>query len=45
VKNLKQFLIMTLGSIFVALGVYFFEIPNGFMTGGVASWGLILSRL
>ena len=44
-KHIKQILIMTLGSLMVSLGVYFFELPNGFVTGGVASWGLILSGL
>ena len=36
---------MTLGSVFLALGVYFFKIPNGFATGGVTGIGTLLSAV
>ena len=36
---------MTAGSVLLALGVSLFEIPNGFITGGVSSLGLILAEL
>lgn len=32
-KKAKTFLMMTLGCILLAMGVYFFKIPNGFATG------------
>lgn len=44
-KNSKQFLKMTLGSFLLALGVYFFKIPNGFATGGVTGIATILAPL
>lgn len=44
-KKLIDYLLMTLGCVALAAGVYFFEIPNGFITGGVSSIGLILSSL
>lgn len=40
-----NFLFMTLGCILLALGVYFFKIPNGFSTGGVTGIGTILGKL
>lgn len=44
-KNVKRFLMMTVGCIFLAFGVYFFKIPNGFATGGVTGVGTILAKL
>ncbi len=44
-KKIIDYLLMTLGCVVLASGVYFFEIPNGFITGGVSSIGLILSSL
>ena len=41
----NNFVMMTLGSILLALGVYFFKIPNGFATGGVTGIGTILAKL
>lgn len=41
----KRYALMTLGSILLALGVYFFKIPNGFATGGVTGIGTILGKL
>ncbi len=43
-KRLIDYLTMTLGCMAVATGVYFFELPNGFVTGGVAGIGIILSK-
>ncbi len=40
-----KFIIMTIGSILVALGVYFFKIPNGFATGGVTGIGTIHAKV
>ena len=39
----KRFLMMNAGLILLSLGVYFFKIPNGFVTGGVTGIGTILA--
>ena len=44
-KKIKTFLMMTLGCILLAIGVYFFKIPNGFATGGVTGIGTILAKI
>ncbi len=44
-KKAKTFLMMTLGCILLAMGVYFFKIPNGFATGGVTGIGTILAKI
>lgn len=36
---------MTVGCVLLAVGVYFFKIPNGFATGGVTGIGTILAKL
>lgn len=44
-KKIGNFLMMTLGSVLLATGVYFFKIPNGFATGGVTGIGTILAKI
>ena len=44
-KKLKAFFLMTAGCILLAVGVYFFKIPNGFATGGVTGIGTILAKI
>ncbi|MBR6676493.1 MAG: YitT family protein [Clostridia bacterium] len=44
-KKLKSYLIMNLGIVLLATGVYFFKIPNGFSTGGVTGIGTILGAV
>lgn len=44
-KKFGNFLMMTLGSVLLAVGVYFFKIPNGFATGGVTGIGTILAKI
>lgn len=44
-KKAKNFLIMTAGCVLLAIGVYFFKIPNGFATGGVTGIGTILAKI
>jgi uncharacterized membrane-anchored protein YitT (DUF2179 family) len=44
-KKIKQFFTMTFGCILLAIGVYFFKIPNGFATGGVTGIGTVLARI
>ena len=36
---------MSIGCLLLAAGVYFFKIPNGFVTGGVSGIGIILGKL
>lgn len=44
-KKFSNFIYMTLGSVLLAIGVYFFKIPNGFATGGVTGIGTVLARI
>lgn len=44
-KRLLHFLIINLGIILMATGIYFFKSPNGFATGGVSGISIILARL
>jgi len=44
-KKIKNFLVMTMGCILLAIGVYFFKIPNGFATGGVTGIGTVLAKV
>ncbi len=44
-KTVKSYLFMTLGVVFLTVGVYFFKIPNGFATGGVSGIGTVLGHL
>ena len=43
--SLKQLLLIHLGILMVAVGIYFFKAPNGFATGGVSGLAIILARL
>lgn len=40
-----EFLIMNAGCVLLAIGVYFFKIPNGFTTGGVSGMGTVLGKI
>ena len=42
---IREFLLLTLGTALVALGVYFFKFPNNFSTGGVTGMAIILSAI
>ena len=44
-KKTKEFVIMFFGVTILSAGVYFFKIPNGFVTGGVSGIGTILGSL
>ena len=44
-KKIKNFVIMTMGCVLLAIGVYFFKIPNGFATGGVTGIGTVLAKI
>lgn len=43
--SLKQFILINVGILMIASGIYFFKAPNGFATGGVSGIAIILSRL
>lgn len=43
--ELKGYLGITLGTVLMSAGVYFFKIPNGFVTGGVAGIGTVLGSI
>lgn len=42
---LKEFPMLTIGTVLVALGVYFFKFPNNFSTGGVTGLAILLSAV
>ncbi len=44
-KGLKDFGMLTVGTLMVAMGVYFFKFPNNFSTGGVSGISVILGAL
>jgi uncharacterized membrane-anchored protein YitT (DUF2179 family) len=44
-KILTEYLLLTLGSMLIALEVHLFEIPNGFTIGGVSGIGIALGKL
>lgn len=44
-KKTKELIMMHLGLVLLAVGVYFFKIPNGFSTGGVTGIGTILAAI
>jgi len=44
-NGILRFLVMNLGCVLLAAGVYFFKIPNGFTTGGVSGIGTLLGKI
>ena len=36
----KEYTLLTLGALLIAIGVYFFKFPNHFSTGGVSAYPL-----
>lgn len=42
---IREFLLLTLGTALVAVGVYFFKFPNHFSTGGVTGLAILLSAV
>lgn len=41
-ERIKKYVFITLGTILITIGVYFFKIPNGFSTGGVSGLATVL---
>lgn len=44
-KTLKSYLLITLGTLLMAVGVYFFEFTNNFSTGGTAGLAMVISSM
>lgn len=44
-KTLRELPLLTLGTLLVAAGVYFFKFPNHFNTGGVTGLAVILNAV
>ena len=44
-KSLKSYLLITLGTVLMAVGVYFFEFTNNFSTGGTAGLAMVISNM
>ena len=45
ISTVKSYFIISIGTFMMAAGIYFFEFPNGFSTGGVSGIAIILNRL
>ena len=43
-ETLKDYGMLTVGTLLIAIGVYFFKFPNNFSTGGVSGISIILGR-
>jgi len=43
-ETLKDYGMLTIGTLLIAIGVYFFKFPNNFSTGGVSGISIILGR-
>lgn len=44
-SKIAEFLWLTLGSLLVAVGIYFFKYPNNFTTGGVSGLSVVLHAI
>jgi len=44
-KNIRSYLMITLGTVLMAVGVYFFEFANDFSTGGTAGLAQMISEM
>ncbi len=44
IAGIVDYFLITFGTILMTVGVYFFKIPNGFVTGGVSGIGTILGK-
>ena len=42
--EIKNFLLITLGTVLTAVGIYFFKFPNNFSTGGVSGISILLGK-
>ena len=44
-NKIKDYLLIIFGSMLMAVGVYFFKVPNGFATGGVSGIATVLAKI
>lgn len=44
VQTLKDYVMLTVGTLLIAIGVYFFKFPNHFSTGGVSGISIVLAH-
>ena len=44
-RIIKSYITITVGTIIMAVGIYFFKFPNNFSTGGVSALSMILTKL
>lgn len=44
-EKTKTYVILSLGTLLIAVGIYFFEFPNSFSTGGVSGTAIIINRI
>jgi len=44
-EKLKTFLLMTVGTLLMSIGIYFFKFPNNFSTGGVSGISVLLGKV
>ena len=44
IDTFKEFLMLNIGTLLVAAGVYFFKFPNNFSTGGVSGIAIVLGH-
>lgn len=44
INKLKEFFLINLGLLMVAIGIYLFKIPNNFATGGVSGLAIIINN-
>lgn len=42
---LKQYIVLTFGTLMMACGIYFFKFPNNFSTGGVSALSILLAPI
>ncbi|MGB7605151.1 MAG: YitT family protein [Lutisporaceae bacterium] len=43
-KKIKEYLLITLGSVLVAIGIYYFLVPNNLAAGGVSGLAMVMGR-
>lgn len=43
-KEIRSYILITIGTTMMVASVYFFKIPNGFVTGGVSGIGTVLGK-
>ncbi|MDD4125843.1 MAG: YitT family protein [Eubacteriales bacterium] len=44
-KTIKEYMLVTLGTLLLIAGIYFFKFPNNFTTGGVSGISLVLGSI